>query len=61
MPSTQAFIFNGEIALVFLAAGLINQNISKCLILLTTEDCNDAVQESMLADNVIEAEEAEKQ
>jgi hypothetical protein len=48
----------GGIALVLLAAGLINQNISKCLILLTkTEDCNDAAQDSMLADNVTEAEE----
>ena len=48
----------GGIALVLLAAGLINQNISKCLILLTkTEDCDDAVQDSMLDDNLTEAEE----
>lgn len=48
----------GGIALILLAAGLIIQNISKCLILLTkTEDCNDVAQDSMLVDNVTQAEE----
>jgi hypothetical protein len=48
----------GGIALILLAAGLINQNISKCLILLTkTEDCNDIAQDSMLVDNVTQTEE----
>ena len=54
----EAIAVYGGIALVLLAAGLINQKISKCLILLTKTDAsNEAAQDSMLVDNISEAEE----
>jgi hypothetical protein len=45
----------GGIAFVLLGAGIINQKVSKCLILLTKiEVCNDATEESVLEENVID-------
>lgn len=44
----------GGIAFVLLGAAIINQKVSKCLILLTkVEVCNDAIEDSDLVENVI--------
>ena len=43
----------GGIALVLFYAGLINQKVSKCLLLLTkVEVCNDATEESVMEENI---------
>jgi predicted permease len=43
----------GGIAFVLFYAGLINQKVSKCLMLLTeVEVCNDATEESVMEENI---------
>lgn len=45
----------GGIAFILLGAGMINQKVSKCLLLLTeNEVCNDDIEESVLEENIIE-------
>lgn len=50
----------GGIAFILLGIGMVNQKVSKCLLLLTKdEDCNDNREESALEDNIIEEENME--
>ena len=50
----------GGIAFVLVGVGIVNKKVSKCLIFLTKDECcNDAVEESISEQNVVDVENTE--